>query len=282
MEKSKTKNELSKTIKSIFDAIINNQEKENESIVNNIIKNNDSLKIDLLNNPENFSCFISHKMNNILSYLVNQNNLNVNHITLSNNNKNKYAFVFTQYNFLANNIEHLCSLREKGGCDCDKSRYIIDMYLQFIISDNIPETKKEKDNYWIPNFGNNKEWIEFCDSLYDLFYGYPEKYFAIYKKLLTCKIRKYKHTLHHWFIEMKTGDKIEYAQTWDTDIKNPLDNDIYNKENCYLVLKKYCKNKKFAEINNSERNMYELLNSYYKIPKTDIDKIYKESEEVLV
>ena len=54
----------------------------------------------------------------------------------------------------------------------------------------IPEDEKEH-HYWIPNFGTNEQWMNYCDSLYQLFYGNTDSYFEAYLVLLQGKEKDY-------------------------------------------------------------------------------------------
>lgn len=227
--------------------------------------------------PENFHSFLVYKLKKALKLLVNS----IHEDKIQNvKYKEKLYFIYTNYDFLEHNIEELCVLREGHGCSADKSRSILNMYLNYCISGEIPKFNPDIEKYYMPNFGTYVQWIELCESLYSLYYGKTKKYFEAYNTLIQCKKRKYKHILHMWYIKFKDGTDLEIANSWDNNIENPLDNKFNDKGDFYIV---YDRTKGLLENKNYE--IYEEdeislpFNKFYKIPKSDIEKIYKTSTE---
>ena len=104
----------------------------------------------------------------------------------------KAEFIYTNYNFVSSHIRKLLEMRTNGSCSADKTRTIISAYLKYLEN---PENKSidfTKESFAYPKFGTTNEWIDFCDSLFYLYYGNPEKYFHNYSNLLKAEIRKYK------------------------------------------------------------------------------------------
>lgn len=129
----------------------------------------------------------------------------------------KPQFVFIQYGFLSANISKLVATRmNSSACSSDVSRTILSMYLRYALTGEIPETDYE-EHYWLPKFGENKEWMEFCDGLYKLYYGNPELYLKAYGKLIASTIRRYPHTKYSLYAVMKNGSEVLIGQRYDND-----------------------------------------------------------------
>lgn len=190
---------------------------------------------------------------------------------------NKPNFIYLHYDFLESSIRELCVLRGGHTCCADKSRYILEMYLDYSLTGNIPEFDPSIEHYWIPKFGTYQEWIDLCDGLYKLYYGKTEQYFKSYNTLIQAEKRKYKHILHTWYIKFKDGKCVKVHTTWDERQENPLNDECFDKGDYYVVYRKHVKDRNYEVYEDEDF----LTNHYCKVPKTDIDEIYKISEEEL-
>lgn len=151
------------------------------------------------------------------------------------------------------------------------------MYLTYSLTQKIPEFNPDTENYWTPNFGTYQEWISLCDGLYNLYYGETEQYFKSYNVLIQAEIRKFKHTLHTWYIRFKDEEIVQFDHTWDDKQENPLDNEYFDKGDFYIISKLRVKNRNYETYEDED-----FINHYCKVPKTDIDEIYKVSVEKMV
>lgn len=267
--------EIEKGLNCIFNSLTDKSNNEISALLEDAIKHLNDSKIKL-DNPDNFNCFINHKLKRGVELIA--NNL---HEPSVCRDKNKPNFIYANYSFLEGHIKQLCVLREGSSCCADKARYILKMFLNYSIDGIIPEFDPTLEKYWIPNFGDNQMWMEYCDSLYLLYYGKTEKYFKSYNKLLQSEIRKFKHLLHRWFIELNDGDVIEIGQTWDDKLENPLDN-YYDKGDYYIVKKHLVKDKELdAFISDDEEEQF-LFNDYIKLPKSMVIKIFYKTEEKMI
>lgn len=268
-------NEIKQGIIGLFNTLNAESEKEAKNMFNETIEHIKKGKVNI-NNPENFECFINYKLRKGTKLLV-----SMLHEPSVCKDKNKPNFIYANYGFLENHIRNLCTLREDSACCADKSRYILKMYLKYSITGEIPIFNPNVEEYWIPNFGDNQMWINYCDSLYELYYGYVKNYLKAYNSLIQCEIRKFKHILHRWYMELNDGQIIEFDHRWDDDTENPLD--YADKGDYYIMHKRKVKNKKFDiyEPTDEEKNF--LCRKFYvKIPKSKIKQIYKKSEEKMV
>ena len=152
------------------------------------------------------------------------------------------------------------------------------MYLKYAISGEIPTFNPEEEHYWLPNFGDNKMWIDFCEGLYRLHYGHVKEYFAAYQSLATCEIRKYKHILHRWHIKYKNGEDFEFTQTWDDRTENPLKYD--SDGDFYIIRKNYIGTNVFEKYEPDDEEFKFLYNKCVRVPKSEVE-VYSVSEEVM-
>lgn len=178
--------ELKKIILSLAEAI----EKENNEEYKEV---SDKLLTSLLNspynlkNPENYNCIFHFRLTQILENVTKK--LHKEQLA-EVRDQHKPQFIYLNYNYLSSNIEKLVQKRHGTSAFCaDISRTIIIMYLEYSLTGDIPETDYE-EHYWLPRFGENKDWINFCDGLYKLYYGNNELYLSSLKVLLECKMKK--------------------------------------------------------------------------------------------
>lgn len=269
-------NEITKCLTSLFNALSAESEEESMKMFGEAINNAKESKADI-NNPEHFDCFINYKLKKGIKLLA-----STLHEPSICKDKDKPNFIYANYGFLENHIRNLCVLREGSSCCADKSRYILKMYLRYSITGEIPDFNPNVEKYWIPNFGDNQMWINYCDGLCRLYYGYTEEYFKAYNTLIQCKTRKFKHILHRWYMEFNDGEIIEFDQRWDDSNENPLD-DYADKGDFYIMHKTKVKDKGFdiyEPMDDEEEFLYRK--SYVKIPKSEIKQMYKRSEERMV
>ena len=273
---SNEKEVFEEVLNHIFNVITNEEKVASEKAIQSIVNELSAENIKEMN-PEEFNWRIGDKVNNrlyeiarVLSSTPNQNI----------KNKDKPIFIYVNYDFLEENIRNLCIKREGHSCCADKSREIIRMYMEYCLTEKVRLFNPNEEHYYTPNFGTNDDWINYCDGLYELYYGKPEKYIKTYYTLLQSEIRKYKHILHKWYIEFKDGEIIKFTNSWDDNISNPLENDYFDKGDFFIGNKKIFKHKGFEDYDNNKDRI--INNQFCKIPKSTIKQIYKKSEEVMV
>lgn len=268
-------NEIEKGLECIFKTLTAKSDKEVSDLLIETMNyiNESKMKLD---NPDRFNVFINHKLKRGIELIA-----NTLHEPSICRDKNKPNFIYANYRFLEGHIRQLCILKEGSSCCADKSSYILKMYLKYSINGEIPNLNLDLEKYWKPKFGNNELWMEYCDSLYALYYGRTEKYFKAYKELIQCEVRKFKHILHKWYIEFKDGDVIEFDQSLDNRIENPLEYD--DKGDFYIMHKRKVKNKNFETyVPTDEEEIMLFGTNYVKIPKSEIVQIFKKSEDIML
>lgn len=270
--------EIEEGLKCIFNTIATKSDEEVISLLGDAIIYLGKSDIEL-DDPDNFNHFINFKLNRAVELLA--NNIHEQSTCID---KNKPNFIYANYSFLESHIEKLCATREGSSCCADKSRYILNMFLKYSINGKIPCFDPNLEKYWIPNFGDNMMWIDYCDSLYDLYYGNTESYLKAYNNLLTCEKRKFKHLLHRWYVELNDGDIIEIGRSWDDNLNCPLDR-FSDKGDYHIIYKNLAKEKNFEEYVPAEDDdecSILFAKHYVKLPKSSIKKIYHKTKEQMI
>lgn len=261
---------MKSAINEIINSILKDNEKEQEDIIRSVLEKMQESLIDM-SDPDHFYTMFIFPLQNASSVLA--KNLHENPI--DKKNSFKLDFLFTNYGFLSSHIEKLISSRCGSCCVCDCSRNILNIYKTFLLTNIIPEDDFSEEHYWIPKFGTYKEWISYCDSLYELYYGNPLKYLTSYSALVSSDIRKYQHTIHKWFLKWKDGNEYHFYDTYDSDEKNPLD-EYYADNEFYLINKRYLPNASYETA--KEKRMPFML----KVPKKDVLSIKCISETIYI
>lgn len=180
-------NELREIMEGMLKSIASKEEKEYGSLSKSLAE---QLKESpyKLSNPENFDVMFLFPLRQILEKTVRHLHKPKDR---SVSDSYKPQFIYLNYSYLKHHIENLLDKkRGTSAYSADISRYLLRMYLEYSLTGSIPEDEKEH-HYWIPNFGTNKQWMNYCDSLYQLFYGNTDPYFEVYLVLLQGKEKNY-------------------------------------------------------------------------------------------
>lgn len=267
------KEKIEECLTGLFNSMVATERSEFQKLIKDALEklNQSGFK---LSDPEHFNLYVVYKLNKGVKEIAKtMHDAPVKEIK----DTNKPNFIYLHYDFLEHNIRELCVLREGSSCCADKSRSILGMYLSYSLTGKILEFNPDVEHYWIPKFGNYEQWVKLCDGLYSLYYGKTQEYFKAYNDLIQVEIRRYKHILHTWYIRFKDGEVIKFNNTWDDKQENPLNNEYFDKGDYYVVYEKYVKNRNYESYENDD-----FIRNYCKVPKADIDEIYKVSEEKMV
>jgi hypothetical protein len=82
----------------------------------------------------------------------------------------RFKFAYTHYNFIDRHLKKTIYAKEGHACSTDKTRYLIDSYVQYIATGKLPTRAAEK-HYWEPSAGTYQQWVDFIGGMYDLYYG---------------------------------------------------------------------------------------------------------------
>ena len=133
-----------------------------------VLKNIKNIK-----DPEVYSLFINFKIEEIQKIALKAIGIT----------ENTASILFLNYDFFSTHLSQFFEKYEGFTCSCDKSRWVLNRYLEYLNTGKIKPIPKEK-KYWHPQKGETKDYIDFCESLEFLLYGKPENYFKCFNKLL--------------------------------------------------------------------------------------------------
>ena len=230
--------------------IINTLIQSNEEEINELKK---QIKIEKMD-AEKFNILYMFQIEQILGSIFSDND--------------KIQFIYIHYDFLERHIENL--IYEKTNirsCITDKSRFIIKCYEQYLNDKNF-YCDFNKEGISIPKFGLFEDWIEYCDSLFDLYYGKMANYLTSLIKLKESNIRTYKHICYECYIIIN-DETLKINSSLDEKL------DLLKEDDKYLIPKILLKNKEYEKYDKYD-------NFYYKVPQEDITKIYYVEKEVKI
>jgi hypothetical protein len=124
--------------------------------------------------PEECSMVLSFTFDEVAETFV---KLILSSVDLDSLKKEKLEFVYRHYQFIELHLENVLTKHEGLFASSDKSGWLINAYVQYLHTDKLPII--EERSYWHPKKGEVKEWMDWIDSMYDMFYGKPEKYMLI-------------------------------------------------------------------------------------------------------
>lgn len=267
--------DFEKTISAIFSALGEKEDRELDTLVSKALEYAKDSNIDI-SNPEHFDLFVGQQIYRTLDLTARKL-----HEKPTTKNRYKADFVYTQYDFLSSHIETLCDLKEGSTCRADKSRFIIEMFLNYSINGTIPDFNPDAENYWIPKFGDYKMWMNYCDSLYELYRGRPENYIKSYKQLLDSEKRTYKHLSRLWYAKFKNGEIVNIGNTWDDNLELPIEK--IDEKNIYILHKRRApKGYDLQQHKSEEDDDCFFSKNYLQVPFDIVEDIYYETEEVYV
>lgn len=250
----KNKDVLEKIVKSIYD----NEKAGIDEIVSAL-----PLDLERYRDPERFYLFLQFDMNNVSKAIAEK--------LFKGVHQDKLDLLCVHYDFFEKHIEKLLISRIGISSSRDRSRHILSLYKNFLTDGTYKEEDFSEEHYWIPTFGTYMDWMNFCDSLYDLYYGNPDKYLISLKVLLNANIRKYPHTRYSWHMELKDGNSFKYQSRID-DTSNPF----RTTEEHYLIPKRFLPHSSYKICEET------YIDYLLMVPKEDVKNVYCETEEILM
>lgn len=261
--------EIKDVVERIFQAIHDEEERENVGIIQEAAETLKQSKYDM-RNPEMFNLFVGSKERAAMQALIKEL-----HDPSECKDKYKPTFIFEMYSYLEQNIEKLCELKEKGGCSGDKSRYILSLYLDYAITGKVKNSPVKKGQFWKPKFGSVEDWMSLCDGLYRLHFGNPKDYLKSYEKLLQSQIVKFKYLKSEWYMEFEDGRTAHIGTTFDEKEFEPMQN-----EDNYIISKARVKSFKFEPYISGDDDEISLPRGFVSVPKSIVKRIYAETQEI--
>lgn len=273
---SKDKDEIKEVLGSIFSGIVNAKNEEVKINYGELLAKLKATGYDL-DDPEDFNTLVVYEANNALKFL----GFEMCEPPHDMKNANKIKFLYLRYDFMEMHIRHLVQSKEGSGCCADKSRHILGVYKDYLVRGVIPESDfSKRPGYHIPKFGEYKLWIEYCDSLIQLYYGDLKNNLEVYQKLIQEEVHKYPATHYKWYATVKDCGEYLCHDAWDKDI-NPFDDEsstVYAGPDHYLIKAK--KDDKSLEDYLIQDSI--LFTNWHLVPKCDVINIRCEKEELMV
>ncbi len=171
------KNEIEQaTIKNVLEQLFNNIEKEDkkksqESEMYKFIIEQLS-QMNNLPKETDFYYFTTYPFNNILKSVAAQ---------FYECKDMNFLNVLLNIKFYEHNLNKVMANFYGGACSVDKSRNVIRTYLRKLKTGELAKWGK---SYSTPETCSQELWMEYIESLDDLFYGYIDKYLVVYQKLI--------------------------------------------------------------------------------------------------
>lgn len=133
-----------------------------------------------LNKPEVFHTMAIFPLNMMLEQVAAQF-----HEPAQIKDKYKASFIYLHYDFMEHNIETLLkTITKTSCCITDKSRFLLEQFLKYSITGDVPDFKPDPKHYEIPKFGTPSEWMDYCDGVYYLYHGRLTQYLTAYQCLI--------------------------------------------------------------------------------------------------
>lgn len=237
------KKELEQVIESMFDVFQKEADQKNAIWLRTILDEYSHLDID---KPEHFSLVNNLTIERQIDLLA---RTVLSPLKLERDVKHKVQFAYENYNFIDRHLKNLIYKYEGSACSTDKTRWLIDSYVQYLIKGEIEEVEEKK--YWHPDILNVKRWMDYIDSMRELYYGNEEKYVEMkklfsdeYKKTISKKYdvlnNRFENHEHYYNTEEKDEKKHYEFENKKTKDKGTI---ILN-ERCEISYRFYYENEK--------------------------------------
>lgn len=261
--------EISKVLNKLFENLEKETDDLNECYYGKFVENLKNYPYDF-NNPDVFNSLVMSRIESVSQYVA--KNI-MEEKTDNSSDMDKLVFLYTNYDFLIHNIRALIGSKSGLSCVGDQVNFILDCYRYMLLGKNNNHSDFENESYSHPKFGTYESWMNFCNGLYELYYGRPNNYRITYDILYQSPIRQFKHIQHDWFFNLKHQSDKKYLleTTFDDDIRNPLEK---TSEDYILISKKNL---------GSDCDIFEKSKSFpflRKISKENIGLVWKISKEV--
>ncbi|ADO59908.1 hypothetical protein [Paenibacillus polymyxa] len=101
--------------------------------------------------------------------------------------KHNIEFAFLQYEFITRHLKSVILKVEGYGCSTDKTRWLIDSYVKHLLTGELPSI--EEREYWHPACGEITDWLDWIDSMNDLYCGDFERYALAKTKIISSYVK---------------------------------------------------------------------------------------------
>lgn len=156
----------------VMNGIITGIAEEDKVLYGQAIK--DLVKSPYLDTPDRFNTFISWTAEEIYTAAL-SDHLAKKHPLLDESHRNKLVEVYLQYQLLDEQLANIIEMKETGVCSYDKSGYLINSYMKYVLDGDMAFEKDDKC-FWKPSFGSGQLWIEMIEQILRLKNGNIKAY----------------------------------------------------------------------------------------------------------
>ena len=180
IEKTTTEKAIGEVIQSLF-ANLNTESREKygeqvNEIFNSLTEKNN------LKSMDNFHFSTTYEFEEILDLLLKKIYPN-----LTEEQFSKVSFIYLNHSFFKNQVHSLIKIMDGWVCSSDKTRWIMENYLHYVLTGKFEEKTNGEKTYWEPLYGTSMEWMEFCEGVRFLYYGKVDKFLVQYGNLIKCE-----------------------------------------------------------------------------------------------
>lgn len=171
-------------IKEVIDGLVASIDKETEEEFSEIIEKLLNDKYLDWKDPDNTNCMYFYQSTRFIPNLLRRVYPEADNETI-----NKVAFIYEHYDYLDNSIRPLVDMGY--GCCADKTRWVIRQYLNKCLGKElgeIPHRHAKEHHYGHPDFGTMKNWMDYTEVLYKMYYkGFVPEVAECYNCLFNMK-----------------------------------------------------------------------------------------------
>lgn len=169
---------IKKALDSLYNAIQSDYEEKYADWLKNTFKEYEHLNI---KNPEEYSLLKSITLDE-QAYLLAQEATS--HLEIDEKKRHKILFVYLLYDFIERHLEKFIMEHEGVIYSTDKTRWLINTYVEYLVYGKVPVIDREE--FWHPMNLEIMDWINWIDSMSELYYGDEKAYIATKEKLVEC------------------------------------------------------------------------------------------------
>lgn len=171
--------DIKATLNSVFESILQTNRLETEATYGDVIRTIVSEHQSAFDDMETFELFGNSKIDDVL-----EGCLRVIYPNITENAVSDLYFLYRHYNYVETHLQNFLEQCE-GSMGCaDKSRWILKVYKEFILTQQLPDMTREESCYWKPKRGESVDWFDLCKSLRNFYLGYSKDYLSAMSKLV--------------------------------------------------------------------------------------------------
>lgn len=98
------------------------------------------------------------------------------------NEVSSVVFIYSNYNFVEENLKKFISIKEGMACEADKSRWLVNALTKYYGEGKPIDMTIDEHCYWKPHFWSAEQWIALFEAIHHLYYGNFEIYMMFLKE----------------------------------------------------------------------------------------------------